>query len=195
VSRPPASPWLDHLRRDRRGLPVPYLNAWGPENARVDADPRAGGPAWFRDDVGDVPDFTAMNPQRQRECMVDGLCSVCGKFVPWSRRNLVIAALAVEWVQTPSGREVPVVMEPWLCDRCAHIAVHWCPSLVRRRREEQLQVVPVRSSREVVPVVSVGELTVPGLEWTRARPVRLWVKLRLLTLDIQRAPEAVSGSK
>lgn len=162
---------------------MPFVNAWGPENARVAEDRLAGGLAWFRDDVGDVPDFTAMNPQRQRRCMVEGLCSVCGKFVPWSRRNLVLAALSVRQIMV-AGRRMPVVKEPWLCDRCCAIAVSWCPALIRRRRDEQLHVVPVRAAREVTPVVSVGALRLPGYEWTEQDPVRMWVDLQVRTTDI-----------
>ncbi len=191
MSRPDPYPWLDHLPRDRRGLPVPYVNAWGDEATaviRVAFDRLVDGPAVFVEDHGDVPDFTRQNQQRQRRCMVEGLCQVCGKPVPWSRRNLVVAALSVKWQWVGElRREVPVIAEPWLCDRCCEIAVRWCPALIRRTREEQLQVVRVRSPREVKPLVSIG--TIDGHP-EAGEQVRIWSKLQLLTLDIQRAPEA-----
>ena len=31
MSRVDIPPWLSHLRTDRRGLPVPWVNRWGPE--------------------------------------------------------------------------------------------------------------------------------------------------------------------
>lgn len=193
ATRPPAFPWLDHLRKDRRGLPVPFINTWGPETAettRVAHDPLVGGQATFIDDHGDVPDFTRQSPQRQRQCMVEGLCQVCGKPVPWSRRNLVVADLAVEWVYVNElRREVPVVMEPWLCNRCCDIAVNWCPALIRRERTDNLHVVPVRSQREAQMIVSVGAVSLPGYEWTYQKPVRMWVKARLLATNIERAPK------
>lgn len=190
MSRPQAFPWLAHLRKDRRGLPVPYINAWGaetPESYRIAHDRLVGGPAMFRDDVGDEPDFTRQNPQRQRECMVAGLCQVCGKRVPWSRRNLVISDLSVKWHWVGElRREVPVVAEPWLCDRCCTIAVGWCPALIRRTRDEHLEVVKVRAEREAQLIVSNG--VVDGQQ--HDGPVFMWAKLQLLTLDIRRAPEA-----
>ncbi len=191
--RPGTFPWLDHLRRDRRGLPVPFVNAWGaetPERTRVEPDPRAAGRlALFHDDHGDEPDFPRQNPGRQRECMVDGLCQVCGKFAPWSRRNLVLAPISVEWSYVDNLRRwLPVIFEPWLCDRCCEIAVGWCPALIRRRREEQLQVVPVRSPREVVPILSLGRVdTVPQA----GDGVALWAKVQLLTVDIRRTEPTV----
>lgn len=188
MSRPGPYPWLDHLRRDRRGLPVPFINAWGAETretTRVAYDPLVGGVALFLDDHGDEPDFTRQNPQRQRRCWVEGLCQVCGKGVPWSRRNLVVAALSVKWSYVDSlRREVPVVAEPWLCDRCCAIAVGWCPALIRRSREEQLQVVPVRSAREVLPIASVGRVDYYP---EAGGKVVLWSKVQLLTLDVVRA--------
>lgn len=193
MSRPEPFPWLAHLRRDRRGLPVPYINAWGAEDEAprwVEHDPLVGGPAVFVGDVGDVPDFTRQNQQRQRRCMVEGLCQVCGKPVPWSRRNLVVASLSVKWQWVAERRrEVPVISEPWLCDRCCAIAVGWCPALIRRTREEQLQVVRVRSPREVTPIVSVG--SIDGIPEAGTQ-VRIWSKLQLLTLDIQRATAEVA---
>lgn len=171
---------------------MPFVNAWGAERLgsyRVAPDPVAGGrPALWSDDYGDEPDFTRQNPGRQRRCMVEGLCQVCGKAVPWSRRNLVVAPLSTEWVFVESlRRDVPVVTEPWLCDRCCEIAVGWCPALIRRRRDEQLLVVPVRSPREVVPVLSTG--SVDGFP-EAGSAIALWAKLQLPGLDIRRAGPA-----
>jgi hypothetical protein len=196
VSRPPAFPWLDHLRRDRRGLPVPWVNAWGAESAaaaRVAPDQLVDGElAMFHDDYGDVPDFTRQSPQRQRRAMIEGLCQVCGKPVPWSRRNLVVADLAVDWVwAAESRREVATVTEPWLCDRCCEIAVHWCPALIRRRRGDVMRVVPVRAMREVRLMVSMGR--VDGHE-SAGDAVRMWAKVQLVGLDIVRSSPAAAGS-
>lgn len=191
--RPPFDPWLAHLRRDRRGLPVPYVNRWGPEDtgARLTvAHCRyAGQPAVFLDDSAEtVPDFTRQNMGRQRQCMAGGLCQVCARPVPWSRRNLVIAPNSVEWVEVDGVRgEVPVVFEPWLDDRCAEIATRWCPALIRRSREEQLEVVPVRSPRDVQLVVSTGWIEGPLEEQTRSNHVAMWIKAALLRHQILRA--------
>jgi hypothetical protein len=189
--RPPFEPWLGHLRRDRRGLPVPYINLWGEDwktdNITVAYDPNVGREAVFVDDSAEPePNFTRANPQRQRECWAAGLCQVCGRPVPWSRRNVVVSGISVEWKQV-EGRQRAVISEPWLDDRCAHIATHWCPALIRRRRDEHLTVVPVRSKREAQLVVATGWVEGPLEAATKANPVALTCKLTLLTWDIQPA--------
>jgi hypothetical protein len=185
--RPTFDPWLSHLRRDRRGLPVPYINRWGGEDlgrVTIDYDPHVRQRAAFLDDSQEpAPDFTAQNMGRQRHCMVAGLCQVCARPVPWSRRNLLIAPNSVEQVKV-EGRVVPVVFEPWLDDRCTEIATKWCPALIRRRREEQLTVIPVRSQRDARLVVSTGWFEGPLEEGTRRAPVAMWVKVALLGAHI-----------
>jgi len=186
--RPPFDPWLSHLRRDRRGLAVPYVNLWGEQtadNTRVDYDRHVGRDAMFVDDVGDVPNFLKQSPQRQRECMIQGLCQVCGRQVPWSRRNLVVASMSVDFVHV-AGRERPVVFEPWLDDRCAQIALAWCPALIRRRHGEDLTLIRIRSPREVQPVASSGWIDGELEEQTKASPVAMFVKFALLTWNVQK---------
>lgn len=198
--RPAFDPWLSHLRRDRRGLPVPYINIWGQETVdrlRVAYDPHARGRAVFYDDADQtVPDFTKQHMARQRECVAMGLCQVCARHVPWSRRNLVVAALSVQWVRLDGvdRREVPVIFEPWLDDRCAEIATRWCPALIRRTREERLTVVPVRSQRDVRLVLSTGWLEGPLEAETKADPVGMWLKIALLKPNITRAAPVPVGT-
>jgi len=169
---------------------VPYINAWGPqtvENTTVEHCPYATQDAVFMaDDFDAGPDFTKQSPQRQRRCMVLGLCQVCAKPVPWSRRNLVVSGDSVDFV-SEQGHRMALVHEPWLCDRCAHIAVTWCPALIRRTREEHLEVIPVRSAREVLMRVSHGWIAGPLEAQTRARPVAMYVKAQLLRLQLEPA--------
>lgn len=184
--------WLSHLRRDRRGLPVPYVNLWGPEaidRIEIRHDRHAGQRAVFLDDSGQAePDFTRQHMGRQRECMLAGLCQVCGRGVPWSRRHLVIADMSVERITLHSTR-VPVVTEPWLCERCAVFALRTCPALIRRTRSESLTLVPVTSRRQVLLTVSTGWVDGPLEAETRARPVAMWAKAALLD-----APLAPGGA-
>jgi hypothetical protein len=191
AGRPAFDPWLSHLRRDRRGLPVPYVNRWGgedPHRFTIAHDPHIQQRAVFLDDSDQTePDFTAQNMGRQRQCMAAGLCQVCSRPVPWSRRNLIIAPNSVEQVQI-DGRTVPVVFEPWLDDRCAAIATRWCPALIRRHRDEQLTVIPVRSPREAQLVVSTGWVDGPLGEETRRVPAAIWVKVALLKVPIRMRP-------
>lgn len=178
--------WLGHRPKDRRGLPIPYINRWGPEEVYVSYDPRVGRRAAFQRDAGDEVDFTRQNFQRQRECVIDGLCQVCARQVPWSRRFLPVASLAVDWVPVP-GRSEPIaaVYEPWLDERCAEIATRWCPALIRRAREDQLLIHPVRSKRDVQLLLSVG--SVDGFPDTVESPVAMWAKVAVLSLDIRRS--------
>jgi hypothetical protein len=137
---------------------VPYINLWGEQtlaNTYVEHDPNVHRAAVYVQDADDGPNFFKQSPQRQRECMVRGLCQVCARPVPWSRRNLVISGVSVEFV-TVEGQQRVVVFEPWLDDRCAQIAVKWCPALIRRSSADDLTVVPIRSQREAQLVVSDG---------------------------------------
>lgn len=193
-----AATWLSRLRRDERGLPVPWINRWGEETiatTRIEPDLHVGGQvAVFHDDHGDVPDFTRQNMGRQRQAMTQGLCQVCGRFVPWSRRNLVLAGATVEMVDL-GGRRVAAVHEPWLDDRCAAIATLLCPALIRRSHEDNLSVLAVRSPSRVQVIMSTGrvdvaELVRQGQDEARGRQlsaavdaaggeVAMWVKLLL----------------
>lgn len=159
--------WLGHLRRDRRGLPVPWINAWGAEDlahTRIAADRWADGlPAVFHDDHGDVPDFTRQNMGRQRRSMRQGLCQVCGRPVPWRRRHLVVAGGTGENITTEQHGTLGVISEPWVDARCLHVALTWCPALIRKTRDQQLRVLKVTSPREVVVFVSTGRVDVPAL--------------------------------
>lgn len=190
--RPSFDPWLSHLRRDRRGLPVPYVNRWGLEDTDrlyLAYCPYAGQQGVFLNDANETePDFTHQNMGRQRECMAAGLCQVCARPVPWSRRNLVVAPNSVEWARVEGvAGEVPLVFEPWLDDRCAEIATRWCPALIRRRREEELYVVPVRSQREVRLVASTGWVEGHLQAQTQRSHAAMWIKVALTRLRIARA--------
>lgn len=176
---------LQGLRTDRRGLPVPYVNRWGPERVEslsLREDPHVRALAVFCDDADETePDFTAQNMQRQRECMMRGLCQVCARAVPWSARNLVVAPLSVEqiWI---GGRRALAVTEPWLCGTCAVFAVRVCPALIRRRREEQLQVVRVHLG-DVTLIRSVGYVDGPLERESRRLKPTMWVKAIVTGLD------------
>lgn len=174
--------FLSHLRRDRRGLPVPYINVWGPGedvsrfSIRYDRHVQRDGV--YLSDLGDVPDFTRQSPQRQRECAIEGLCQVCARAVPWSRRFLVLADMAVQRITL--GRQQPQVFtEPWLDERCGTFAVQHCPALIRRLRGERLQLVAVTSQRQARIVTSIGWVDGPLEEQSRRNPPAMWCKIEL----------------
>lgn len=185
--RAPGPSWvplrLAHLRRDRRGLPVPFVNGWGPDadvsRIAVRPDRTVRRDALFDDDEDqDEPDFTRQNMQRQRLCMVDGLCQVCERPVPWSRRFLVVSDISIQRIEL-GGEEWVSLTEPWLDEECARLAVDRCPALVRRTRRDNLSLAKVTSKREVQLVVSEGWVEGPLAAPTRANPVAMWVKVLL----------------
>jgi hypothetical protein len=184
-SRPDWRPWLAHLRTDRRGLPVPWVNAWGTEvveRMAVRRDPWCARDAMYEDDEAEtVPDFTRQSMQRQRESMLRGMCQVCARPVPWSRRWLVVTDVSVQPIRL-DGRTVPVITEPWLCERCKDIAVSWCPALIRRTRADRLTAVPITSKRQVELVLSFGWLD--GQPQTKVNNPVMWVKVALLDTPI-----------
>lgn len=175
-------PFLRHLRVDRRGIPVPYINLWGGHDVErmfVRRDRTVGRRAVFIDDSREtVPDFTSQNFQRQRECMTRSLCQVCGRQVYLHARHLVIAPLSVEHIEL-RGRRVPVVYEPWLHEHCGRFAIDKCPALIRRRRDEKLVLMAIPNPRDVQLVTSVGY--VDGLAGTSPdRMCAMWVKALLI---------------
>jgi hypothetical protein len=185
---------LAHLRRDRRGLPVPFINNWGPEDVdrlSVKFDRTVGRDALFLDDHDqEVPDFTRQNFQRQRLCVVDGLCQVCARPVPWSRRFLVVSDISIDVIDLDGERWVSLT-EPWLDEECASIAVKRCPALVRRTRADNLSVVKVSSRRQAELVVSTGWVEGALESATRANPVAMWVKI-LLPRVLMRDPVGIA---
>lgn len=157
--------WLNHLRRDRRGLPVPHINLWGDADDstrfRIERDEYVNQSAiFYRDDYAGDPDFTKQNFQRQRECMIGGFCQVCSRPVPWRRRLLVLGDLSVESIEVDGASHVAVT-EPWLDTACADFALQHCPALIRRRRDENLTLVTVESPDQVRFAVSTGYVDGP----------------------------------
>ena len=182
---------IPHHLRDRptwRGLPVPYINRLGTaehvEGWTIRFDRNLGEIAAFHADVPDAaPDFTHQCIQRQRECVLLGLCQVCKRPLDWPDRRLLLGSVSVERVYV-EDMQVPVVTEPWLCPDCIWFAVGTCPALIRRNRTEYLHVVPVTSPDDCRIVISRGWIEGPYEESTRAHPVAMWAKILLLDLAV-----------
>lgn len=193
--------FLNHLRTDAKGRPVPYINRYGPEDARrlrIDDDPNIGGiPALFDDDQHElVPDFTAQNMQRQRECMAKGLCQVCGRPMPWSRRFLVVSSISVDRI-TIGDRPAVALTEPWLDEPCAKFAMKVCPGLIRRTTADDLQLVEVTSKRQCVLTTSHGWVEGPLEQRSKLLMPAMWAKVVLLdpVIDlVQRPAELVTAN-
>jgi hypothetical protein len=111
------------------------------------------------------------------------------------------AAARSDWARFASPTRVPcetidfagkprvAIFEPWLDERCAEIAISWCPALIRRTREEQLTVHPIKSRKEVRLLASNGWVEGPLEAETKANPVVMWCKLIVLNTNIQLTDE------
>jgi hypothetical protein len=179
--------WLQHVRRDRRGICVPWINRWVapgaggemvPERVRIRHDRWVGGPGLFEvERPGDVPDFTRQDMGRQRESTIEGRCQVCARPVPWSRRFLVVADIATQVVDIDGVGEALVLTEPWLDRVCAPFAIEHCPALIRRHRDEHLSLLAVTSQDQVGLTVSRGWVEGPlEAESKRVQPA-MWAKV------------------
>jgi len=175
---------------------VPYVNLWGEEDltrVRIAYDRHTDSEALFLDDDDqEIPDFTRQNMGRQRECMVDGLCQVCHRQVPWSRRFVVVSGMSVQPINVPKFGDVVVIHEPWLCQRCAQFAIEVCPALIRRSREDELKLIQVSSQMDVSIVVSRGWIEGPLEEETKRVQPAMWCKILLTRtrLEIGRGVES-----
>jgi hypothetical protein len=177
----------EHLKgrpTERRGLVIPYINRRGTGEREDDwsirFDRTLGRVAAFMADEPDAPpDFTHQCIQRQRECVLRGLCQVCERPLDWSDRRLVVSSVSIETVEV-EGRRVPVLTEPWLCPGCARFAVQTCPALIRRSRDEGLCVVAVSKPADCRIVLSSGWLEGRYEAATKAHPVAMWAKILVL---------------
>lgn len=172
-----------------RGLPAPYINRRGvgesDEDWSIRYDRHVGQiAAYMADRPSAAPDFTHQCIQRQRECVLRGLCQVCTAVLDWPDRRLVVSAVSTETVEV-EGRWVTVVTEPWLCPDCARFAVDTCPALIRRSRGEDLTVVSVSSSAACRIVLSSGWIEGRYEAATRKHPVAMWAKILLLSVDVR----------
>lgn len=183
----------DHLKdrpTDRVGRPIPYVNVIGKWEVaerwtiRFDRQLREVA-AFYEDDPDGDPDFTHQSIQRSRECIHDGLCQVCARFIDWPDRKLVISAVSVKTINLTldehrgTKQRVPVVFEPWLCPDCASFASRICPELIRRQRDDDFHIVAVRSPDVCRLTLSHGWIEGPFEEATKANPVAMWANIML----------------
>lgn len=176
-----APEFLSHLRTDSRGRPVPVINRWGLEEKQELTAIRyswlVGGDAVFYDDQDETePDFKSQNIGRQREIVLQGLCQVCGRQVPWSRRFLVLSSATVGRVQSPGTHQGAItVREPWLDQRCAEFAMKYCPALIRRSDADDLTLVSITSKRDCDILIGTG--WIEGFPETKTKPVAQWASI------------------
>jgi hypothetical protein len=173
-----------------RGLPVPYINRLGTAEERdcdwgIRYDRHLGEiAAVLADEPGGAPDFRHQCIQRQRECVLLGLCQVCKRALDWPDRRLVVSSVSVQAVDV-EGRSVPVVTEPWLCPDCAEFASTTCPALIRRGHDEDLHVIEMSSPADCRIVLSRGWIEGRYETATKASSVAMWAKILLLNVAVR----------
>lgn len=99
------------------GFPSTHLTAWEPHNS--------------------VPDFGKYDDAKQRECVTRKLCHVCWRDPAFL---LVCSPKPVnQWIQY-KGKELPMVVQPWVCDDCLRVASAMCPPLRTAMQERRAWV-------------------------------------------------------
>ncbi len=176
-------PWLGHLRTDRKGRPVPFINRWGDEDTTrlsIRWDHNVGMPAVFHDDSRETePDFFHQDMARQRQCMAQGLCQVCGRPVPWRRRLLVVSSMSTDVVDVNGLGPRVVIHEPWLDVRCAEFALTVCPGLLRRKTADDLSLIATDEPEQARLTVSRGWIEGPLEAESRRVMPAMWLKVMI----------------
>lgn len=127
INPPPKS--MEHLPRDRRGLPVPRVVAWSSEAwNRIDHDPLVGRAAVFTagGEGQGVPVLGVLNEPRQRWAMVTRRCQVCGRSL---RGESYLPTSTVQAQVGETFEDSPVTTEPPGCLECMTWSLHGCPVL------------------------------------------------------------------
>lgn len=138
ISEPPRIAALEHIS----GLPLAYVAQRYPMKMPPEVDSKLGYVA-MEDSTSGVfePDMGHMGEERQRVCMLSGICQVCGHPIKGTR-----------WMAGGVG-DRPLASfafrEPPCCTKCMTFAIQVCPGLIRGRRAEELVVVRVRRFEEM----------------------------------------------
>lgn len=83
-----------------------------------------------------VPEFATLHARRQRACMIDGLCQVCGR--PFGDQSVTFLDSVMRKPRKP-GRPLVTLTAP-TCRGCAAVAMVKCPAH-RRARDKRVIVV------------------------------------------------------
>lgn len=125
---------MARLPLGRNRLPVPYVAAWSTERWHaIRHEPLVGHVAIFtagRHGRG-RPLFGVTNEPRQRACVIQRLCGVCGQEIDgpgW----LPLHPRLIEAQTDIGGRQCDVTHEPPCCFPCAHWSATGCPAIGNR---------------------------------------------------------------
>lgn len=142
-----------------RGVPVPYITAWGHEVEGMPAvdvrlvvagtsgvarvsyadetpyDRDAHGALWQRYRIargkGEAR-FSSVHPGRQRRAMTRRLCQVCGDPADQNEQGWLWLVSAEDSTRiTHTGQDIVRTAHPPVCEPCSRIARQYCPHLVK----------------------------------------------------------------
>lgn len=161
----------DHLagRPLWHGMVVPWVAAWTSErryklkpDARISRTVRTPHLAVFtygRPEVGE-PELGLMHIPRQRDCVLEKLCQVCGRGIEGN-------PIAFTWnnqLGFLEGDMRMLCLEPWVCRPCAEYAMRICPAVSSADRHHYLEVYEVIRAQPVAATID------PEPFWTDLTP-------------------------
>jgi hypothetical protein len=124
---------------------IPYIAMWSSEHWHEIKDcPYTYGPAIFSSGaLGEgTPVLGKMNEERQRRCMVMGLCQVCTCNLHLKTKYFVSDAVGSE-VEGKGGQQI-LITEPPVCKQCFETAMQHCVGLRRQVESGRIQAGRVR---------------------------------------------------
>jgi hypothetical protein len=135
---------IANLDKDVRGYPIPYVaQRWKsllvPPPVTKYGLVAVNDPSHGRELV-----LGKMDEERQRRCMLEGKCSVCGTRIKgnrWMAGGLPDDNAERAMVGEGIDGGIYAFREPWVDTECMRYALHVCPGLVVGRRSQNLRVV------------------------------------------------------
>lgn len=130
-------PWVTRWTSERRDLPMqPHLDSGTGKVVLDYIEPEPGdrvdGVLWMREGgsrgEGD-PEWSQVSTARQRACMLDPRCQVCGTIIEGTEIPWLLPASAMDR-KTRTGL---TTMTPPICETCIPIAMASCPQLGRTK--------------------------------------------------------------
>lgn len=162
----PVPPRMQHLDRDRRGIPIP----WGV----------------FRDSDGD-PHFTINDESKRHRMMAEGLCSICGAKLP--RGHWFVGGPLSAY--HPDG----CYIDPPMHKECMVYALRVCPYLAAPRYERRIddRTLKAKGGRTLLmldptmiperPALFVGVLSAGVSMWRAGMQTYLRPKLPYISVE------------
>lgn len=148
-------------------VPVPWTVSWtGEERQFVAIDPQIGRRALMQDELPGQgkPVFGKPHAQRQRRCIIECRCDICGKPITVAQSKVSLSHAA--WRENAAKGSVTGILqvEPFCHRACARVAIEWCPSLKRDIDRGTLFIRQVKNYRMQIAIIGIEYVPeyVPG---------------------------------